>query len=87
MSYDDGLFDLRQIDAITSDLRVLCQDLADRLHTSDPTAALEFAEDLKSRRIAAETFVEKFRDNIIQRLNPSAKARSIVIETPMRKTH
>lgn len=40
MSYDDGLFDLKQVEAITNDLRMLCQDLADRLRVSDPSAAL-----------------------------------------------
>ena len=70
MNNDDGLFDLRQVDAITSDLRMLCQDLSDRLHSRDPVAALEFADGLRSRRISADTFVEKFRDNLIQRLDP-----------------
>ena len=87
MSYDDGMFDLKQVEAITSDLRMLCQDLADRLHASDPSAALEFADGLKSRRISAETFVELFRENMIQRLNPPAKIRTILIESPMRKMH
>lgn len=87
MSYDDGLFDLKQVEAITSDLRMLCQDLADRLRVSDPSAALEFADGLKSRRISAETFVELFRENMIQRLNPTAKIRTVLIESPVRKSH
>lgn len=87
MSYDDGLFDLRQVEAITSDLRMLCQDLASRLQTSDPAAALEFADGLLSRRITADTFVELFREDIIQRLKPTAKTRTILIETPVRRSH
>jgi EAL domain-containing protein (putative c-di-GMP-specific phosphodiesterase class I) len=87
MSNNDGLFDLKEIEAITCELRMLCHELAERLHASDPSAALEFAENLKSRKISAETFVELFRENIIERLNPPAKIRTVLIESTMRKTH
>jgi hypothetical protein len=87
MSYDDGLFDLKQVDAITSDLRMLCQDLADRLHISDPAAAVEFADGLAARRITADTFVELFREDIVSRLDPGARMKKPPIESPIRKSH
>ncbi|CAN7538171.1 hypothetical protein [Rhizobium sp. LjRoot254] len=87
MSNVDELFDLNQVEAITSDLRLLCQDLADRLHASDLSAALEFADSLRSQRISAHTFVEWFRENMIQRLNPPARTRMISFEGPIHKTH
>jgi hypothetical protein len=87
MSYDDGLFDLKQVEAITSDLRMLCQDLADRLHSSDPAAAREFAEGLAARTITADTFVELFREDIVLRLDPAARPGAARIESPMRKSH
>ena len=71
MKYDDGLFDLKQVSAITSDLRSLCEDMAERLHAVDPAAALEFAEGLRTRRISADTFVEAFREQLIGRLDRS----------------
>jgi hypothetical protein len=87
MNYDDGLFDLRQVEAITSDLRMLCQDLADRLHKSDPGAALEFADNLVTRKISADTFVELFRDNIVGRLDPDKSLKTVRAENGMRRSH
>ena len=71
MNYEDEQFDLRQVEAITDDLRMLCQDLADQLRSSDPAAAVEFADGLATRKITADTFVEMFRDNIVGRLDPN----------------
>jgi hypothetical protein len=87
MSYDDGLFDLRQVEAITNDLRMLCRDLADRLHLSDPAGALDFADRIESRKISADTFVELFREDIIHRLNPAVKTRTVLADAPLRKSH
>ena len=87
MNNDDGLFDLRQVEAITRDLRTLCQDLSDRLYSRDPAAALEFADELRSRRISADTFIELFHDNLIQRLDPSVKSKTILINDLNRRTH
>ena len=87
MTHDDGLFDLRQVDAITSDLRMLCQDLADRLQGCDPAAALEFAEALRTRTITADTFVEKFRDDIVGRLDRARETRTFVASGTTRRAH
>lgn len=87
MTYDDGMFDLRQVEAITSDLRMLCQDMADRLRASDPAAALEFAEGLRTRKITADTFVEKFRDDIVGRLDHAGQTRTFAANGTTRRAH
>lgn len=70
---------------MASDLRMLCQDLVDRVHASDPSAALEFAGGLMSWRISADTFVESYQESMVSQ---SARTDPIIlIERPVRTTH
>jgi hypothetical protein len=61
-------FDLKQVHAITGDLRSLCIEMAKKLRECDALAAHDVGSALLSRQITAENFAEQFRVDVAHEL-------------------